>query len=55
MRKEANDLGFVNTDDLDIPMFQFYKLKKMYIITIEEILKNSFPIELQQIVNNITY
>ncbi|MCL2039545.1 MAG: restriction endonuclease [Bacteroidetes bacterium] len=55
MRKEANDLGFVNTDDLDISTLQFARLKKMYIITIDDILKEVLPQELQQIVNNITY
>jgi site-specific DNA-methyltransferase (adenine-specific) len=55
MRKEASDLGFVDTDDLDIPNLQFVRLKKMYIITIDDILQDNLPIELQQIVNNITY
>ena len=55
MRKEASDLGFVDTDDLDIPNLQFFRLKKMYIITIDDILQDNLPIELQQIVNNITY
>ena len=55
MRKEANDLGFVNTDELDVPTLQFLHLKKMYIITIDDILQDILPQELQLIVNNITY
>ena len=55
MRKEANDLGFVNTDDLEIMNFQFYNLKKMYIITIDDILKGILPEELKQLGKNVTY
>jgi len=55
MRQEANALGFVNMDDLDVPNLQFFKLKRMYIITIDDILKEILPQELQQIVKNITY
>ena len=55
MRQEANALGFVNMDDLDVPNLQFFKLKRMYIITIDDILKEILPQELKQIVKNITY
>ena len=55
MRQEANEMGFVNTDDLNVPNIQFVKLKKMYIITIDDILKDILPPELDSIVCNITY
>ncbi|MDR0676772.1 MAG: restriction endonuclease, partial [Elusimicrobiota bacterium] len=53
MLKESNDLGFVENKDTDL--ISSGRIKKMYIIRIEDLLENKLPIELQQMATNITY
>jgi site-specific DNA-methyltransferase (adenine-specific) len=54
MKKEANKLGFIENDNMDFGIIG-NKPKKMYIITIEDIIANNTPIELKQMATNITY
>jgi hypothetical protein len=49
MREEANKLGYLEISDL------FGKIKKMYIITIDDLLAENMPLELRQIAKNVTY
>ncbi|GMO56418.1 MAG: hypothetical protein Ta2D_01320 [Rickettsiales bacterium] len=57
MREEANNLGFIDLDKFKITdmILKQNKPKKMYIITIEELLANDLPLELVQMSSNITY
>ncbi|GMO56129.1 MAG: hypothetical protein Ta2D_00470 [Rickettsiales bacterium] len=57
MREEADRFGYIELSDdkqnkIDLT---FKKPKKMYIITIEELLANDLPLELVQMSSNITY
>jgi hypothetical protein len=49
MREEANRLGYIEISDL------FGRIKKMYIITIENIFDENLPSELTEIAKNVTY
>jgi hypothetical protein len=51
MRTEANKLGYLELGSSDL----FAKIKKMYIITIDDLLDGNMPPELRQIAKNVTY
>ncbi|MCL2521044.1 MAG: restriction endonuclease [Spirochaetaceae bacterium] len=52
MYSEADDLGFI---DIKTSLFHFGHIKKMYLITVEEILAGAMPQELVLLSQNITY
>ncbi len=52
MREEADSLGIVDTGD---SLFHYKKVKKMYILTVEDIINNNLPQELVMLSKSITY